>query len=295
MTRDTSTACVVVGVDGSEEGLRALDWAVANPTLRGSPLRVLHAYRTATPKGPGHFLHDPEQIRRAGDRAIDGARRYLAASPLNRRVEVVRREGQAVPVLLDELRTGGLLVLGRHGLDRVSDRLQRSTSLACAVRADRPVVLVPPGWVERSAPGGMVVVGVEGGPHDRNALSFAFEEALHRRAVTEIVHLWRGATPDVLLSMMEHGPGDLIDGAVRAVMEDIVRWRAGHPEMVVLESIERAHPIRGMIQRSAYATLLVVSGPGAGDQWRRALGATTGVARGAACPVAVVHGERRDW
>jgi hypothetical protein len=37
-------APVVVGVDGSPESLRALDWAAREAAARQSPMRILHAF-----------------------------------------------------------------------------------------------------------------------------------------------------------------------------------------------------------------------------------------------------------
>ncbi|PBO21139.1 hypothetical protein CLM85_29870, partial [Streptomyces albidoflavus] len=46
-----STLPVIAAVDGSDDSTRALEWALEEARLREAPLRIVHAVRTATPRG----------------------------------------------------------------------------------------------------------------------------------------------------------------------------------------------------------------------------------------------------
>jgi nucleotide-binding universal stress UspA family protein len=275
---------VVVGVDGSEPGLRALDWAVGDAGRRGLPLRLLHACRgTRTTTAPALRQTDGY----ADDPVLAAAYRHLGAgSDDANRVEAVRRPGRVVPVLLEALTTSSLLVLGRRspGLSRGV----AGTGLGCALQADRPVVMVPAGWVDPVGPGGLVVVGMDGGPHDRQAVAFAFEQAARRGAALEAVHLWRGADAAVTLSVMTRAGSGPVDAAGHGAFDALQSGRTSHPGVLVLESVERSDRIGGLVRRSTYASLVVVGAPKPGRYTRAALGFTARAVRQVRCPVAVV-------
>jgi len=63
---------IVVGVDGSEESFRALDWAVGEAQVRDSELNILHAYLFRTvveDKTPQPFRKDRDVLEEALERA----------------------------------------------------------------------------------------------------------------------------------------------------------------------------------------------------------------------------------
>jgi hypothetical protein len=155
--------------------------------------------------------------------------------------------------------------------------------------ASRPVVLIPPGWIEPSEPGGVVLVGIDGGPHDPSAVSFAFKEASWRHAMIEVVHLWAGANPDVLMwGISSAGWGSLGEG-VRTALESLAWWQRSEPGVLVVQSIESSRRGRGIARRAAYANLLVVGGAPSGRRALTSLRAADPAVRHATCPVAVVH------
>ena len=52
MTGSKLNRWVVVGVDGSGDGLRALDFAVAEASRGGCGIRIVHAYSALATTGP---------------------------------------------------------------------------------------------------------------------------------------------------------------------------------------------------------------------------------------------------
>lgn len=68
---------IVVGVDGSEPGLRAVDWAADEAALRGLPLRLVYASLWERYEGsrPAEDLGRPSEQVRAEDIVAAAARR----------------------------------------------------------------------------------------------------------------------------------------------------------------------------------------------------------------------------
>ncbi|MEV8550219.1 universal stress protein [Streptomyces glaucescens] len=188
---------IVVGVDGSEAGLRAADWAADEAALRGVPLRLVHASlwecyeRAVFPAAPGRL----ERILRD---VLVGA----AAKRAQQRVPDMRIATQVVPegpvpVLVHEAHGASALILGARDRGGAAEVLSGSVSLAVVGRADCPVIVVRGGNEDRdrAATYGRVVLGVGEEGAGADAVRFALEEAERRGAVLEAVRAWRRPGP----------------------------------------------------------------------------------------------------
>jgi nucleotide-binding universal stress UspA family protein len=137
---------MVVGVDGSDAGQRALDWAVGEAARRaatGQPASVLAitAYEyLAGPMATGPGLPDPaadaEQIMEA---AI--ARTAATADGLTVTGEAMR--GTAGDVLGRAAAGADLLVVGSHGHRRTHIAVLGSVAESCVRAATCPVLVIP--------------------------------------------------------------------------------------------------------------------------------------------------------
>lgn len=126
---------IVVGVDGSEGGRRALGWAARHAAASGATVQIVTAY-----DGAGHNAIDKR-------RDAEGMQRWEVdtctelGAPMVVACEVVA--GDAVEVLSDAARRADLLVLGTHGKSHLRTALLGSVSEGCIRRAGCPVVVVP--------------------------------------------------------------------------------------------------------------------------------------------------------
>jgi nucleotide-binding universal stress UspA family protein len=133
---------VVVGVDGSEHGWRALAWAVREAKLRRARVVVVHAFDLSI-AGMEHNngwaldapAHKAQQVldggvRRARDEGVDavGMLKY----------------GSAAKALLRVSEGAEMLVVGSRGRGGLASALLGSVSTACAHHATCPLVIVPP-------------------------------------------------------------------------------------------------------------------------------------------------------
>jgi nucleotide-binding universal stress UspA family protein len=136
---------IVVGVDGSEESLRALRWALDEARLRGAPLECVHAWSLPVVTSGGLLPITEGLVETLGEEA---AKRVdvLFAGLDTEGVEVEKNvvEGPPAAVLVDAARDAELLVVGSRGHGGFAGLLLGSVSHQCAHHAACPVVIVPP-------------------------------------------------------------------------------------------------------------------------------------------------------
>jgi nucleotide-binding universal stress UspA family protein len=153
---------IVVGVDGSPGSDAALRWALDEARLRGSRLRVVHAYEAphvalsdvavgaaGIPTPPVLAQVDVERVRASAEEqarsVIDSALRRVAREG-GERAEIERAAlvGPAAQTLIEAGRDAELLVLGSRGRGGFLGLLLGSVTQQCAHHPPCPVVILPP-------------------------------------------------------------------------------------------------------------------------------------------------------
>ncbi|MYZ38842.1 MULTISPECIES: universal stress protein, partial [unclassified Streptomyces] len=169
---------LVVGVDGSEGSMQAVDWAAAEAERSGLPLRLVHAslwehYEGVRPRLAAD--RPSEQIRAESLVAAAEERANRLAADVKVSTDIQPED--PVTVLLREAREATLLVLGPRGHGPVASMLLGSVSLAVAARARCPVTVVRGEEPNRRAVHRRVVLGIGGPAGSADATRFAFREA----------------------------------------------------------------------------------------------------------------------
>ncbi|MER5942031.1 universal stress protein [Streptomyces sp. NPDC001928] len=185
---------IVVGVDGSEAALRAVDWAADEATLREALLRLVYASLWERYEGAAlaHDLGRPSEQVRAQDIVETAARRaHRRQGDLKISTEVLPEEPEYT--LVRESRSASLLVTGTRGRGGITEALLGSVSLTVAGHAHCPMVVVRASHDNQVRPGphGRIVVGVGEKPTTPAAVRFASDEARRRGAVLDAVRAWR--------------------------------------------------------------------------------------------------------
>jgi nucleotide-binding universal stress UspA family protein len=132
---------IVVGVDGSDGGQRALRWAVGEAANRGGIVEAVTAY-TFEPLDGSSFRYREQQYKQVAqmlDRQVAGALTDNPRAIVTARVEF----GAAAEALLDAATGADLLVLGSHGHGRLFHAVLGSVAEACVRKAACPVVVIP--------------------------------------------------------------------------------------------------------------------------------------------------------
>ncbi|MEV7281625.1 universal stress protein [Streptomyces sp. NPDC093111] len=281
-------APLVVGVDGSDASLAAVDWAVDEALRHALPLRIVHAslwerYEGGVPDAyadrPSGRLHTEYIVGSAADRAL------LRALGLALTTDVLPEDPAGA--LLREGRDAALLVVASRGRGEFADLLLGSVSLAVAARASCPVVVVRGDGQALAARHGRVLLGV--GEHDADspAVRFALREAAARDAELDAVRAWRRPAhlplPDGGTDTHEEArASDGLDEALDAGVHE-------HPGVRVLRSTVEGPAHRALVERSAAADLLVVGARRRDGLLGLELGRVAHRAlHHASCPVAVV-------
>ncbi|GCD48181.1 universal stress protein [Streptomyces paromomycinus] len=278
---------VVVGVDGSGNSVRALDWGVEEARLRGLPLRIVYASLWER-YGEG-AAEEKEAEERVLSAAAERAARWVGEPLVTTRAV----SDEPAVALVEESRTAALLAVGHRGRGELASLLLGTVSLTVAGRAHCPVIVVRgQGWPPSSpGRGGRIVVGVGEGTGSEATVAFAYGEAALRRGEIEAVHAWRCAGSDLA---EESGPyskrreehlhraSDMLEAALAPAACE-------HPEIPVTPRPAEGNPRDILLAASAGADLLVVGA----QRHRHTLGLQLGpvnhaVLHHAGCPVAVV-------
>jgi len=241
---------IVAATDGSEESLRAVEWAAGEAILRSEPLRIV----SAAPLPPRMVAlqirpdrdHVADFIRSERDLALHAAASraaWVAPGLVIVTDPVAGPPAQAVT----ESGTGALmLVVGSRGAGAFTALTLGSVSRYAAAHAACPVVVVrdqPP------VASGLVSVGVRDLDDCAESLAFAFEEASLRRGGVLAVHVWPGPGPVAAE----------VAGQLAGLLES---WREKYPGVPVSQEVVPGYPARVLIGLSARADLVVMGRQG---------------------------------
>ena len=282
---------VVVGVDGSEPSLRAVDWAADEAVLHGLPLRLVYA--SLWERYEGTSLADdvgkPSEQVLAEDIVETAARRARRRRPdLKVSTDVLPEEPEYA--LVRESRSATLLVTGSRGRSGLAEALLGSVSLTVAGHSQCPMIVIRGNHDNqaRTATHGRVVVGVGDKPAGSAAVRFAFEEARRRGVPLDAVRAWRWpaheSTDHPLLTgeparLHERQAVETLDSALQDAPADVTSHRRtveGHTRTVLVDA-------------SRDADLLIIGARRRPGHYVLQLGRVThGVLHHSACPVVIV-------
>jgi nucleotide-binding universal stress UspA family protein len=286
---------MIVGIDGSIHGVRALEWAAEVAAARRWPIRLVHAHEPYAPQLARAPLYEAVDPAIASEALLEDVRARLNGRLRDVSIELVSTVGKPVDVLLDELRGGRMLVLGRRGIGRFAALILGSTTMATIIRANGPVVVIPPDEGQsnsgRSAKSGRIVVGIDGSEYGQSAIRFAFDEASQRGASLEVLHAWDLPSPFGYDYASFGGREAWVADRERNVAEIVAGWRERYPDVDVTITLEEDHAAAALTRRAGTADLLVVGGRGgpSGALVANLVGSTArAVVHHAGCPVAVV-------
>lgn len=286
---------VIAAVDGTQNGTRALEWAISQALLTGSPLRVVHArlYLDSLGSVLAHAFEEPGIEPGIGDDPVLlRVRAALAGRTGLPPISYASHPGPPDQVLPGLGSGAALMVLGSRGRGGFAGLLLGSNGLACAGRAACPVVVVPRTAPATGDPYGRVVLGVNSTAPDDSTTSFGFREAARRGARLRVVvaYPWSGpvVTSTGVIATAAHEE-KAAASEVRALAAAHLRPHAErHPEVEVELLTAPGDAAGHLVAASRAADLLVI-----GRHRRRPLSPRLGsvthtVLLHTGCPVVVV-------
>nr|MDT0657694.1 universal stress protein [Micromonospora sp. DSM 115978] len=286
-----SGAAVVVGVDGSDQALRAVRVAATEAAIRQRPLRVVHALgwprreMPASPEPGGPLDGGPRyEAERIVAKAIAEARAAVPDLDVTGGIA----EGEPAEAMLGEAPDAAVLVLGDRGLGGFSGLVIGSVAVQVSGHASCPVLVVR----GRDDPTGPVVTGVDGSELSELAVGFAVEEAALRGTDLVAVHVYNHPVSTGAGDMLPlvYDVDELRSDEERLLAESVAGWRTRYPEVTIRARLVRGRPARALVEESAGAALMVVGARGRGGFSGLVTGSVSqAMLHHAACPVAVVH------
>ncbi|MEW2400934.1 universal stress protein [Streptomyces sp. NPDC046862] len=289
------TEPVVVGVDGSPSSLDAVEAAAREAALRGTGLRLVHAFAwPSIPAPPGGLPWNPAMagVRELVDGTlIEAEQRARQVEPL---VEITREVTFGAPLMVLEIesRTASLVVVGSRGLSAFGSLLLGSTAVHLAAHGRCPLLVVR----GRPNPTGPVLLAVDGSPAGEGAVEFAFTEASMRGAGLLAVHVWNTRSERAY-----EEPGDPLNIVVdierlhederRLLDETLTPWEKRRPQVAVERRLVRSRIRPALIEASRDAQLVVAGARGRGGFTGLLLGSVSqALLHHAHCPVTVIRG-----
>ncbi|HYN28353.1 MAG TPA: universal stress protein [Dermatophilaceae bacterium] len=290
---------VVAGLDGSDRDTTVLEFAAGAATRARHPLHLLHAHEMGgellaadapalggiLTLGPGAGLADDDIL----ESTLAEAHSRWPELPITGSQPWDRPER----ALVDASRGAYLVVVGaepRRGLDRL---LLGRSSLATAMHADCPVVVIPEGV--RTGPEGPVVVGVDGSAHSRAAAERALWIAGVRGTSAVVVVAWYLEMVDGVVVTTPGTPEwDTVTARYRAMAESVLEpLRERYPDVPVEVRVVRGPAAPTLVEQAVDAGLVVVGSRGRGGFAGMLLGSVSQqILETAPCPVMVIRAPR---
>ncbi|MFF3890088.1 universal stress protein [Streptomyces sp. NPDC001914] len=283
---------LIVGVDGSDGSLLAIDWAADLATRHRLPVRLVHASLWERYEGAWPTLsreRSSEQVL-AEHIVASAAERVRRRSPgLDVSTEIVPSE--AASALLDEARNATAVITGSRGRGELAGTLLGSVSLAVAARADCPVVVVRGDKAALAGSHERVLLGAGDPDTCREAVGFAFQEAEARGCELDVVRAWRCPARDAADDpRTSEDPAHQHEKQAAALIEDLVADAStAHPDVRLRRTTVEGAARKVLVHRSAAADLVVLGARRRSGRFGLQLGRVSHtLLHHSACPVAVV-------
>ncbi|MFC5213754.1 universal stress protein [Streptomyces coerulescens] len=253
------TLPLVVGVDGSDASLLAVDWAVDEAARGDRPLRLVYASLWQRYEGavPSTGRERPAERVLAEHIVASAAERAALRRP---DVKVTTGIVPADPVdaLLREGNNAFALVTGERGRGELKGLLLGSVSLGVAARAHCPVIVVRGDETGLVGLHERVLFGAGDPATGARAVRFALREAEERGCALDAVHAWRCPAREGASAPTEDPAREHEQRAADRLDELLDEAMAEHPGVRVRRTTVEGSARRILVDGSAGADLVVI-------------------------------------
>lgn len=278
---------VVVGVDGSADSLRAVDWAFTEAIEQGRPLHLMHVAAPAMFQGDALPTTERE-MRERGEQAIAAA---TQRRPAGSEVEVTSSlvDGTPAKVLIDASSQAQLVVVGSRGHGGFAGLLLGSVSGHVARHAKCAVAVVKATADPQAT---RIIVGVDFSESGQDALARGFRMAAERGVRLTAIHTWLDVSESGARVMFprEEDVVERTQEGTRHLQRAVADWQGKHPQVQVNLEVIPGHAARVLADASEHAVAVVVGSRGLGSFTGMLLGSTShSLLHLAHCPVVVAR------
>ncbi len=132
---------IVVGVDGSESGILALEWAIQEARRWPAVVDVVTAWTFPMVEGYA-IAHSVDEVEKNAREVVEAAMSQVAENAPDVVVRGETADGEAGPVLVDAARGADLLVVGSRAIGGFERVFRGSVSAYCSRHAQCSVMIV---------------------------------------------------------------------------------------------------------------------------------------------------------
>ncbi|MET8765623.1 universal stress protein [Streptomyces sp. NPDC004658] len=286
------TLPLVVGVDGSDACLPAVDWAVDEAARHGVPLKLVYAslwerYEAGLPSvGSGR----PSEQVLAEHIVASAADRAERRNPeVKVSTDIVPQDAAAALVRAGD--DAFALVTGSRGRGELKGLLLGSVGLAVAARAHCPVIVIRGDRAGLAGAHERILLGLGDAGLSTQAVRFAFREAEVRGCVLDVVRAWRRPAYDGSGDRIRAGgPDDTYEEHASAAVDALLRAAiAEHPHVRTRPATLEGPAGKVLVDGSAAADLVIVGARRRTGYFGLQVGRVSHtLLHHAQCPVAVV-------
>ncbi len=284
---------ILVGIDGSERGEKALRWAARLANREGASLALLAVIDPASDR---MAKSDTKLLREAVDHVLGEAQKFVNDKYPEIRVEASYVKDDIVEALVNASEAHDMVVMGsHHGGSSVAEKVWGAKGLRVSVSASVPTVVVPVDWDPENEREG-IVVGV--GPDDAvgdGAVALGVHLAESLSQPLELVSAW--GIPTLLSKSAEFMGGGLApvgEQFQRNLDARVANINESNPDVKVEgHSINGPSPTQVLMDCSKDCRLLVLGTHARSAVSRALFGSTTcGVLNHLVVPTVVVPAEQ---
>ncbi|KAA6212289.1 universal stress protein [Streptomyces albofaciens JCM 4342] len=253
---------VVVGFDGSDHAVRALDRAADEAARRGTSLEIVCGWPWGKHPLPDFGVTDDtgKLLYSSARRLMDAATERVRARAAQVAVSESLTTESAARALLRCGRDAALTVVGTRGHGGFAGLLLGSVSLRVAAHCTTPLMVVRGDGAERHH---RVLVGVESEADD-DALHFAFQEARRCAAELRVLHAWQyPAAPHGSHAASYHLTWDELEqlrkGAEAVAQYAVAPLREIYPDVAVHTDTVCQQPGKALVEAGRNADVTVLA------------------------------------
>lgn len=284
---------ILVGIDGSERGEKALRWAAHLANREGASLALLAVIDPASDR---MAKSDSKLLREAVDHVLGEAQKLVNDAYPELRVEASYVKDDIVEALVNAAENHDMIVMGsHHGRASVAEKVWGAKGLRVSVSASVPTVVVPVDWDPGKEARG-IVVGV--GPYDAvgdGAVALGVHLAESLDQPLKLVSAW--GIPTLLSKSAEFMGGGLApvgEQFQRNLDVRVASINESNPEVKVEgHSINGPSPTQVLMEQAKDCRVLVLGTHARSAVSRALFGSTTcGVLNHLTVPTVVVPAEQ---
>lgn len=282
---------IVVGFDGSDDAVAALEFACDEAWGRNADVRVVHAVDDSMLNSAWGIVFDIDACRRTGKQLVDQAREIAAS----RGIHGTRFSGEVVvgqppTVLLQAAEAASVVVVGRRAEPGDDRMFVGSTGVGLAGQAACPVILVS-AQARRHPATGLVSVAIDSSQANSPAVAWGFRRAERvgaRLQVVSVVSRPRGRFFALHGTTDEQMDAAAVESAKR--LEAILApLRAEFPHVDATVSVRKAESIVEELVSVTHESDMLIVGVHTGFPTYSVGGTVRALMAHAACPLGMVR------